>query len=132
MRVYRRTSKEVQLLLTNRQTLVLADVRISLTQNTMMHSFPCCAVQNCPLVNDCDLLAGFSDFYHVTPSITTELSGSYLIWENWNGWATIWRRSHDYRLSRLGTMHLRDRHTDSHVAIANAAPTHCVRRQKCI
>jgi len=23
-----------------------------------------------------------------------------------------------------------DTHTDSHVAIANAAPTHCVRRQK--
>jgi len=19
-----------------------------------------------------------------------ELSGSYLVWENWNGWATIW------------------------------------------
>jgi len=35
-----------------------------------------------------------------------------------------------YRLSRLDTIHQRDRHTDSHVAIANATPTHCVGRQK--
>jgi len=34
--------------------------------------------------------------------------------------------------SRLGTMHQRDRHTDSHVAIANAVLTHCVKRQKSI
>jgi len=38
--------------------------------------------------------------------------------------------SHDDRLSRLGTRHQRDTLTDSHVAIANAAPTHCVVRQK--
>jgi len=45
---------------------------------------------------------------------------------------TIWWRSHDDRLSRLGTIHQRDRHThtDSHVAIATAAPKHCVGQQK--
>jgi len=52
--------------------LVHADVNI-LTQNTMKHSFPCFTVKSCPLVNDCDLLAGFSDFYppvsHLTPSV---------------------------------------------------------------
>jgi len=42
--------------------------------------------------------------------------------ENQTGWATIWWRSHDDRLSLLGTIHQRDRHTDSHVAMANAAP----------
>jgi len=41
--------QEAQLSLINRPTLVRADV-------------PCYAV-NFPLVNDCDLLAGFSDFY---------------------------------------------------------------------
>jgi len=30
----------------------------------------------------------------------------------------------------FGHKHQRDRHTDSHVARANAAPTHCVLRQK--
>jgi len=33
----------------------------------------CCAINNCPVVNDCDLLTGFSDFYlpisHFTPSM---------------------------------------------------------------
>jgi len=37
--------------------------------------FPCCAVKSCPLVNDCDLLAAFSDFYlhlsHLRPSISS-------------------------------------------------------------
>jgi len=62
--------------------------------------------------------------------VPLELSGLCLVLENWNGWATIWWRSHDDRLSRLGTIHQRDRHTDSHVVIANAALTHCVGLQK--
>jgi len=33
-------------------------------------------------------------------------------------------------LSRLGTIHQRGRHTDRHVAVANAAPTHCDWQQK--
>jgi len=40
---------------------------------TLRSSFPCCDVKSCSLVNDCDLLAGFSDFYlpffNATPSI---------------------------------------------------------------
>jgi len=67
--------QEAQRSLTNRSTLVHADVKISLTQNAMKHSFPCCAVKSCPLVNDCDLLAKFSDFYlplsHLTPSMSS-------------------------------------------------------------
>jgi len=31
--------------------------------------------------------------------------------------------------SHLGTIHQRDKQTDSHAAIANAAPAHCVGRQ---
>jgi len=35
----------------------------------------CCVAKSCPLVNDCDLLAGFSDFNlplsHEMPSIPT-------------------------------------------------------------
>jgi len=34
------------------------------------------------------------------------------------------------RLGRLDTVHQRDGHTDSHVAIANATPKHCVGRLK--
>jgi len=49
--------------LTNRATHAHADVQILLTQNATKHSFPCCAVKSRPLVNDCDSLAGFSDFY---------------------------------------------------------------------
>jgi len=45
---------------------------------------------------------------------------------DWVGW---WR-SHDDRLSRLCTICRCNRHTDSHVAIVNAAPMHCVGRQK--
>jgi len=71
--------------LTNRQSFVQADAEISLTQNATKHSFPCCAVKSCPLVNDCDLLAGFCDFYpplsHLTPSLRVSLRaiGSYLV-----------------------------------------------------
>jgi len=52
--------QEAQLSLTNRLMLVLADV-------------PCCAVNSCPLVNYCHLLAVFSKFYpplsHLAPSM---------------------------------------------------------------
>jgi len=43
------------------------------------------------------------------------------IWygKNLNVWATIWWRLHDDRLGRFGTMHQRDRHTDSHVVTAS-------------
>jgi len=61
-----------------------------------------------------------------------KLSGSYLVWENCNGWATIWWKLHDNWLGRLGTTHQRDRYTDSHVPTANATPTHCVKRQKLV
>jgi len=52
--------QEAQLSLTNRPTLVHTDVKISLTKKATKHSFPCCAARSCSLVNDCDLLAGFS------------------------------------------------------------------------
>jgi len=45
---------------------------------------------------------------------------------------TIWWRSRDDRLSRSGTVHQRDGHTDSHVAIANAALQTGVRQQKLV
>jgi len=58
-----------------------------------------------------------------------EVSCSYLVWENLNGWATIWWKSLDDWLSHLGTTWLTQYilwHTDCHVALANAAPMHCV------
>jgi len=127
-------TQEAQLSLTNRQTLVHAYVKISLTQNATKHSFPCYAVKSCPLVNDCDILAGFFDFCllfsHLMPSMM-RIPSSYRvhIWYlklEWLGW---WM-SHDDRLSCLGTRHQRDRHTDSHVDIANVVPTHWRRAAK--
>jgi len=47
--------KEAQLSLTNRPTLAYTDVKISLTH------------RSCHLVNACDLLAEFSDFYLPSP-----------------------------------------------------------------
>jgi len=53
--------------------LVHADDNVSLTQNATKHNFPCCAVKSCPLVNNCNLLAKFSEFYlplsNLTPSV---------------------------------------------------------------
>jgi len=63
--------QEDQLWPTNRPTLD----KISLTQNVMKHSFSRCAVESCPLVNDCDLLTGFSDFYLPLSHLTLSMSG---------------------------------------------------------
>jgi len=79
--------QEAQPSLTNRATFVHADVKTFLAQNATKHSFPCCAARSCPLVNDCDLLAGFFDFYlslaHLTPSVSgIPLSGFVFGTEN--------------------------------------------------
>jgi len=71
------------------------------------------AARHFPLVNDCDSLAGFSDFYlplsHLTPSTRGSLRAIGFVF----GTGKLeWQRSHDDRLSRLGTIHQRDRHTD--------------------
>jgi len=115
--------REAHTSLINRPTLVNADVKI-LTQNTTKHSFPCCGGNSCPLVNDCDSLAGFSDFY--LPSriwgsrwVFLELSGTYLVWGKleWLGYnlaEVAW-----WSTQSFGHNTKRDKHTDSHVAIAN-------------
>jgi len=119
--------QEALLSLRNRPTFMHADVKIYSTQNATKHSFPCCAVENCPLVNDSDLLAWFCDIYlplsHLTPSVRA-IPSSYRI-RIWCGKTRMaGLKSGDGRKtidsSRLGTMHQRDRHTDSHVATANA------------
>jgi len=120
--------QEVRQSLTNRPTLVHASVEISLTQNAMKYSFPCWAVKSCPLVNDCDLLAGFSDFYlpfsHLTPSIRG-IPSSYRV-HIWCGKTRMAEQQCDEgrimidSVWRLGTVQQRDR--QSHVAIANAVP----------
>jgi len=104
------------------------DVKISLTQ------LPCCAVKSCPLMNDRDLLAGFSDFYlplsHVTPSIPS----SYWIHICYGKTRMAGLQSGKGRTmidSVIWAQYINvTRHRDSHVAIANAAPTHCVRQQQ--
>jgi len=74
------TRQEVQLSLTNRPTLVHDDVKISSTQNDTKHSFPCSAAKNCRLANDCDLLAGFSDFYLPLSHFTLSIPSSYRVY----------------------------------------------------
>jgi len=37
---------------------------------------PCCAVNSCPLVNDCNLLAGFSDCYLHLSLLTASMKGN--------------------------------------------------------
>jgi len=92
----------------------------------------------CPLVNDCNLLTGFSDFYlllsHLTPSMRDIPSSCRVhIWCDKTRLAGL--QSGEGRMM-IGSVvwaqyiNVTDRHTDSHVAIANAAPTHCVGRQK--
>jgi len=120
----------VQHLLTSWMTKKLS-YRCQTAQHLCM---PCCAVKSCPLVNDCDLLTWFFDFYlplsHLTPSVKgSPRAMGFIFGIGKLEWATIRWRSHDDRLSRLDTIHQRGRHTDSHVAIANAAPTHCIGRQ---
>jgi len=93
--------------------------------NTKKLSYRWQTTRWCPLVNDCNLWASFSDFYppisHLTPS-PRGIASSYPVYisvrKNYNGRATE---------------HQRDRHTDSHetwqthshVAMANAAPLQC-------
>jgi len=116
--------QEAQLLLTNRLTLVHT-------------SIPCCAVKSCPLVNDCDLLAWFSDFYltisHLTPSMR-EIPSSYQVhicigklechfwWRlyidsssghNTSMWQTqrqTYRQPHRHSKCRSNTLHLAANH----------------------
>jgi len=71
---------EAQPSLTNHPTIVHADVKTSPTQNATKYSFPCCAVKSCPLVNDCDLLAGFSDFYLPLTQLMPSLPSSYRVY----------------------------------------------------
>jgi len=81
-----------------------------------------CTPNSCRLVNDCDLLAGFCDFYLPLSQVTPSITSSYRIiryektrmagLQSGEGRMMI-------RLSRLDTIHQRDRHTDSHVAIVN-------------
>jgi len=61
-----------------------------------------------------------------------ELFGSYLVRVNWNGWARL--QSGEGRMVIdliVWTQYINvTANTDSHVATANAALTHCVGRQK--
>jgi len=66
--------------------------------------------------------AGFCGFYLPFSNLTPLMRESWL--------ATIWFRSHDDRVSRLGTIHQRDRHTNNHIATAYAALRTDVWRQK--
>jgi len=109
--------------LTNRLTLVHADI-------------PCWAVKSCSLVNGCDLLAGFCDFYlplfHLTPSVR----GSPR--------ATWYEKTRTAGLQSRGSRMMIDsvvwaqcinvtethRQPHSHVVIAIAPLTHSVQRNK--
>jgi len=85
----------------------------------------CCAAKSCPLVNDCDLLAGFSalSLSAVNP---LGLTSSYLVWKgmkkvewlDYNPVKVAWcsTQSFGHNASTWQTQ----RQTDSHVAIAHA------------
>jgi len=61
--------QEAQLSLTNRPTLVHADLIDTKRHEAQLFML---SVKSCPLVDDCDLLVGLSDFFlpfsHLTPS----------------------------------------------------------------
>jgi len=115
---------------------VHADVNISLTQNTSKHSFPCCAVKSFPLVNDWIYWSEFPTFTHPfaiwRPRWGNPLELSGHIW--YGKTRTAGLQSGKGRMmidsSCLGAIHQRDRHTDRHVAISNAAPTYWRRAAK--
>jgi len=122
---YQVSRQEAQLSLTNRPTLEHADV-------------PCFAVKSCPLVNDCDLLAVFSDLYlplsHVTPSMTKILS-SYRDHIRCGKTRMAGLQSGEgckmiHSVVRAQYINVTDTQTDSHVAIENAALAHCICRHK--
>jgi len=100
-----------------------------------------------PLVNDCDLLAVFSDFYLSLFYLTFSMRASprtiglifsmeKLEWPGYNlvkvAWWSTQSLGHNTSTwqTHRSTDRQTDRQTDSHVAIANAAPTHCVGRQE--
>jgi len=104
----------------------VCQAQLSLTNRpTIVHTMLCC--QELPSV---ELLQFIGRIFRLLPTPlpfdalseggALELSGAYLVQENKYGRVTMWWRSHDDGLSRLGTIHQRDRHTDSHVAIENA------------
>jgi len=101
----------------------------------MTHNFSCCAVESCLLVNDCDLLDGFSYFYLLLSNLTPSMRGSLrtigfilgtgkVKWLGNNLVEVAWwsTKLFEHNTSTWQT------HTDSHVATANAAPTHWLRR----
>jgi len=47
--------------------IVSCYTRTSAITDKSQADVPCCAVKSCPLVNDCDLLAGFSEFNLPSP-----------------------------------------------------------------
>jgi len=47
--------------------------------DALYYNFLRCAVKCCPLVNDCDLLAGFSNFYSPLFHATTSIFSSYRV-----------------------------------------------------
>jgi len=113
--------------LTNHPTLVHVDV-------------PCCAVRSCPVVNDNDSLAGFSDVYPPLPfdafneGDLLELSGLF-----WCGKTRMAGLQSGKGLMMIDSVvwaqyinvtdRQTDRQTDRYVTIADAVPTHCVGRQ---
>jgi len=113
-----------------------------LRRPTLVHvDVPCFAVKSCFMVNDCDLLASFfrllpnplpfvPSMREIPPANGFTFGMGKLEWRGYN-----LVKVHDERLSCFGTIHQRDRHTqtdrqDSHVAIANTAPTRYVGRPK--
>jgi len=128
--------QEVQLLLTNPRHLCMPKLRSpwhKMLQSSAFHA----VLSSAALCWMTAILAEFCEFYLPIPHLTPSLRGipsSYQvhIWSGKTRMAGL--QSGEGRImidsSRLGTIHQRGRHTDSHVAIANASLTHYVARQK--
>jgi len=90
-------------------------------------------------VNDCDLLVGFFDFRLPLSKLTLSIFSSYCFHILYGKTRLAGLQSGEGRMVIdvvVWTQYINvtdtqtDRQTDSHVAIENAAPTHCVERQK--
>jgi len=81
--------------------LKIQEAQLSLKNRQMLVHARCCAIKSCSLVNDCDLLAGFSDIYlptsHSMPSMRG-IPSSYLVHIWWGKTRMAGLRSGEGRL----------------------------------
>jgi len=105
--------------------------------STALSAQACCAVKNCPLVNDCNLLARISDYYlplsHMMPLIPPQsiafIFGMGKLETLVYNLVKVARWSNSFGL--LGTIHQRDRHRATSPSKCHANALHRVANKTC-